>query len=439
MKVVACLLPLLCDAARIRRAVVSKYVNTQDAQVDTSADSLLNATADEDQFVAAHNKYRCMHGAGPLKWNAQMATNAANWAKSCCQSGLQHSDSYKMNPSSGENLAAGPGSVEEAVKMWYDEVADCGNMPGCNDGKKGVVGHFTAMVWKSTTELGCAVNPTGWKGYPLYVCHYANEAPNMGGGYKDNVLAKSKDEGQCGGLLLASTTTTTSSDLHDDDDDVQDDDDDVQDDDDDVQDDDDDLHDDDDDLHDDDDDRDPIALLEEEHEEYADAAAEEFEQLLLNATAAKDKFVALHNKYRCMHGAGRLKWNNQMARNAANWAKSCCKSGLKHSSSYKMNPRSGENLAAGYGTVEAAVQGWYKEVSKCGPMPGCTKGKKGVVGHFTAMVWKSTTEIGCAVNPKGWKNRPLYVCHYAKSAPNIIGAYEKNVMGKRKSERQCGR
>jgi len=203
MKVIACVLFALVDAARVRRATANKYLKKDDDSVAASGELLLNVSSDKDAFLAAHNKYRCMHGAGALKWNDQMAANAANWAKSCCQSGLQHSDSYKMNPSSGENLAAGPGSVAEGVKMWYDEVADCGNMPGCTEGKKGVVGHFTAMVWKSTTELGCAVNPTGWKGYPLYVCHYANEAPNMQGGYKDNVLAKSKDEGQCGGSLMA--------------------------------------------------------------------------------------------------------------------------------------------------------------------------------------------------------------------------------------------
>merc|ERR1719436_39087 len=70
-------------------------------------------------------------------------------------------------------------------------------------------------------------------------------------------------------------------------------------------------------------------------------------------------------------------------------------------------------------------------------MPGCTDGKTGVVGHLTAMIWAASTELGCAVNPTGWNNRPLYVCRYASSAPNFRGQYEANVFKKTKQESQC--
>jgi pathogenesis-related protein 1 len=47
----------------------------------------------------------------------------------------------------------------------------------------------------------------------------------------------------------------------------------------------------------------------------------------------------------------------------------------------------------------------------------CASGK--VCGHYTQMVWKSTTEIGCgkAVCPD---HSQIWVCHY-KPAGNIIG------------------
>jgi len=184
------------------------------ADAHVSEFTAINMTAQKDEFLAAHNMYRCMHGAGNLVWNTAMATSAANWGASCCQSGLAHSNSYQLTPSSGENLAAGSATIAGAIKMWYDEVKDCKSLPGCEESSTGhAVGHFTAMVWSSAAQLGCAVNPTGWKGYPLYVCRYASStgtmagAPNMGGQYQNNVFPKSKQESQCSG----SSTPTSSS------------------------------------------------------------------------------------------------------------------------------------------------------------------------------------------------------------------------------------
>lgn len=72
-------------------------------------------------------------------------------------------------------------------------------MPGCNSGRRGVVGHFTAMIWKSATTLGCAYTADG-KGV---ICRYGTPnqqyssncakptAPNMSmkGCYENNVFA----------------------------------------------------------------------------------------------------------------------------------------------------------------------------------------------------------------------------------------------------------
>jgi len=154
---------------------------------------------EEEQFLAEHNYYRCMHGAPALKWHPGMAASAATWGKSCCGSGLKHSKSYSETPSSGENLAAGSATIRGAVEQWYEEVSDCKHFPGCEKGEEGkVVGHFTAMVWKSTKLLGCARNAKGWKGYPLYICRYAEDAPNMGGRYEANVFKASVSSKDCG-------------------------------------------------------------------------------------------------------------------------------------------------------------------------------------------------------------------------------------------------
>lgn len=62
----------------------------------------------------------------------------------------------------GENLAwnwssKGPSPVPAAtpVQNWYNEIKDFNfnNPDGNNIGK---VGHFTQVVWKGSTKLGCA-------------------------------------------------------------------------------------------------------------------------------------------------------------------------------------------------------------------------------------------------------------------------------------------
>jgi len=50
---------------------------------------------------------------------------------------------------------------------------------------------------------------------------------------------------------------------------------------------------------------------------------------------------------------------------------------------------------------------WYDEIKKCGPFPGCESGKRGSVGHFTAMIWKGTTVMGCAKSTNGQVNRAV--------------------------------
>lgn len=43
---------------------------------------------------------------------------------------------------------------------------------------------MTALLWKTTTELGCGVAGV------YVVCHYCNDTPNMIGEFEKNVLPK---------------------------------------------------------------------------------------------------------------------------------------------------------------------------------------------------------------------------------------------------------
>lgn len=156
-----------------------------------------------------------------------------------------------------------------------------------------------------------------------------------------------------------------------------------------------------------------------------------------------------HNKYRCVHDADALVWDNKLAKLAKQWAKKA-KGSMAHSPlDYRMNDHIkndlkfayvGENLAKGYGAGkdDEAVKLWYNEVNKVTSNKVTDYGPNGAYGHYTQVVWKATTSLGCAL--KG----DLLVCHYGVGG-NVNGQYEKNVKKSKrgaaaykKAKEECG-
>jgi hypothetical protein len=82
----------------------------------------------------------------------------------------------------------------------------------------------------------------------------------------------------------------------------------------------------------------------------------------------------------------------------------------------------GENLAQGYASPTLAIDGWANEESEY----DYEKRKFSTgAGHFTQLVWKNTTAVGCGAadcDEKGW----LLVCEYNPMG-NVIGAFGGNV------------
>lgn len=137
-----------------------------------------------------------------------------------------------------------------------------------------------------------------------------------------------------------------------------------------------------------------------------------------------------HNFLRCLHGAQKVTWDNDLAQKAQAWADNLASQDgdLTHSDCYNNWPPSGENLAMGYGTCafageefapgatipdgapydqHCATAAWYNEY-KLWAGEGDWRQIPGV-GHFTAMVWKGIDLIGCAGNGK------YFACEYGST------------------------
>lgn len=137
-------------------------------------------------LLAEHNRYRDMHGASALAWSDELASSAQGWADGCV---FQHD-------STGENLAASGGSsaaaaISSSITNWYNEIAQ---YDFSNPGFSEATGHFTQVVWLSSSTVGCASVDCSGKLFPSWpnpqtyvVCKYLPPG-NVLGEFEQNVL-----------------------------------------------------------------------------------------------------------------------------------------------------------------------------------------------------------------------------------------------------------
>jgi uncharacterized protein YkwD len=137
------------------------------------------------RWIAAHNKVRAAHCAPALTWSTKLAAVAQTWADTLKAKGCMFGHS---GTSYGENLAAGTRGAldpESTVAMWYDEIK-LYTFPAGGFSMK--TGHFTQVVWTTTTQVGCG--QVTCNGNDIYVCNY-DPPGNWEGQYKEHVLPTS--------------------------------------------------------------------------------------------------------------------------------------------------------------------------------------------------------------------------------------------------------
>ncbi|KAI4985536.1 hypothetical protein ZWY2020_018171 [Hordeum vulgare] len=112
-----------------------------------------------DDFVDAHNAARAEVGLGKVTWNATVAAYAQDYAeqrRGDCQ--LIHG----VNRPYGENLYGGDGfgttwTAANAVSSWVSEKQyyDHGSNSCSAPADKSCM-HYTQVVWRNSTAIGCA-------------------------------------------------------------------------------------------------------------------------------------------------------------------------------------------------------------------------------------------------------------------------------------------
>ncbi|WP_392531695.1 CAP family protein [Nostoc sp. C117] len=182
----------LTTATALTVALTGGVISSKSVFGDTSID----LAAVRSAAVSKHNTYRATHHSPNITIDNSLNTGAQAWAEKIASSGnFEHSGT----PNVGENIYASYSSETSidpttlgngAVEDWYSEIKDYKyESPGFSS----ETGHFTQVVWKGSTKLGCgAAQGTatiqGTKYNAFYVVCQYSPAGNVEGQFPANVL-----------------------------------------------------------------------------------------------------------------------------------------------------------------------------------------------------------------------------------------------------------
>jgi Cysteine-rich secretory protein family len=130
------------------------------------------------EILDAHNKYRVAVGVAQLVWSDELAGSAQAWV-STLNSNLQFAhDPAAGTQGQGENIwigTTGAFSLTQMVDDWGSEQKNFqdGTFPNVSTtGSWSDVGHYSQIVWRATTSVGCA-GAAGSDGNYRFVCRYS--------------------------------------------------------------------------------------------------------------------------------------------------------------------------------------------------------------------------------------------------------------------------
>ena len=128
-------------------------------------------------LIAVHNRERVAFGVPPLAWDPSLAAAASAFAAELASEGRLRHAPRSQRLGQGENLWIGTRGgypLEAMVGGWSIERRQFrpGIFPAVSrTGHWADVGHFTQMVWPTTSRLGCGLASSAR--WDVLVCRYA--------------------------------------------------------------------------------------------------------------------------------------------------------------------------------------------------------------------------------------------------------------------------
>lgn len=129
-------------------------------------------------LLAVHNRERAMVGVQPLRWDPALARAAAAYGPRLASLGRLVHSPREGRPGQRENLAMDRSAFASPARLigtWVAEKRDLlpGTFPQVSrTGQWKDVGHYTQMVWKTTTHVGCAIHSDG-RQWSYLICRYS--------------------------------------------------------------------------------------------------------------------------------------------------------------------------------------------------------------------------------------------------------------------------
>ena len=128
-------------------------------------------------MLDGHNRARGDVGVAPLTWSAPLAASARAYAETMARAGrFEHAKQSIGMDREGENLWTGTRGAyryDEMIGYWLAEQRDFVNLPVPQFSRTGRwedVGHYGQIVWRGTTQVGCALASNATDDY--LVCRY---------------------------------------------------------------------------------------------------------------------------------------------------------------------------------------------------------------------------------------------------------------------------
>ncbi|KAI1643369.1 PR-1-like protein [Daldinia loculata] len=153
------LIPSLLLSSLLLAPLVSSQtviVITVAPPIPSEAPSFTNHDTFTSAIINSTNFHRTAHNASTVRWNDTLAAFASGYLSSHSSSSpYSQKETCRMKHSGGpygENLALGCSDAGDCVDLWGNEDAQYNyDDPGFSE----ATGHFTQLVWRDTTDVGC--------------------------------------------------------------------------------------------------------------------------------------------------------------------------------------------------------------------------------------------------------------------------------------------